>query len=499
MLKDIFERATYTPHLLCCIAIDEVDALAPKRDDKIGHKIDALTLLLSLIGGIKDVSNVYVIASTNRLNKIDEAIARRLQDKIYIGKLSNLQRVNLLKLIENNEKTGLPNHVKIMLTPKLKNLLAKLTINFSAAALESLRSRILNYFDEHQNNKRVNLLEESKLYELATKVAKDYQIKLGRYIIPKLIHDSSKKNDSSATNWSDAISQTGMNGEEAPQKDLSGRVLVDLGQTSTTIQFEKKSKNALKEIKVDIKFSNEFIPMLLDFSIKFNIDNIQLLNADTLLSASANDENAISELVNEAFEEFDKYDRSLICFDVDNIVGCIESSNDSNSKSYSIQNQRLWQTILHACKKSFDYGKWCFIISGSSFLIEQFKNKTKFPLSSDEQAKETKEYEESSKIRKCLNCDLLYLECDNRLDSCGFHEDKLVFKTERRYPITKTDLINLADSKTPEEMNSLFKNYYFSCCFKPYMESKDMGCKRKYHSDTHKHKQSCADNCIQKN
>ncbi len=238
--------------------------------------------------------------------------------------------------------------------------------------------------------------------------------------------------------------------------------------------------------------------MLLDFSIKFNIDNIQLLNTDTLLSASPNDENAISELVNEAFEEFEKYERSLICFDVDNLVGINETSSGSNSKSYSILNQRLWQTILHTCKKSFSKGKWCFIISGSPFLIEQFKSKTNFPLSSEEIANEEKEEEMQKKIRQCYNCDLLYLESDNSLNSCGYHEDSLVYKNERRYPISQTELINLASSKTPEEMNTLFKNYYFSCCYKPYMESKDSGCKRNYHSDAHKHKKNCKYDCIKK-
>lgn len=57
------------PHLLCCVAIDEIDGLAPKRDDKAGtHKIDALSVLLAVIGGIKDVPNLIILASTNRIN-----------------------------------------------------------------------------------------------------------------------------------------------------------------------------------------------------------------------------------------------------------------------------------------------------------------------------------------------------------------------------------------------------------------------------------------------
>ena len=92
LLMAIWERAKRCPHLLCCIAIDEIDALTPKRNDKAaGHKVDALSLLLSLVGGIKDIPNVYVIGSTNFKNKIDDAFSRRIEDKFFIGKLTNEQ------------------------------------------------------------------------------------------------------------------------------------------------------------------------------------------------------------------------------------------------------------------------------------------------------------------------------------------------------------------------------------------------------------------------
>ncbi len=157
--------------------------------------------------------------------------------------MSNEQRVKLLKIIEKNEATGLPNHVKINLTTEMENLIAKLTINFSAAALESLRSRILNYFDENRNNKNINSLENTILYELAIKVANDYQIKLGRFIIPELILKSSKKNNSTITDLFEAISHRSMDCKSIPLGDLSGHVLVELSQSSKTIQFEKTSEN----------------------------------------------------------------------------------------------------------------------------------------------------------------------------------------------------------------------------------------------------------------
>ena len=52
------------PHLLCCIAVDEIDSLAPKRDEKSSQsKNDALSVLLALVGGIK--VNIWSYWQTN--------------------------------------------------------------------------------------------------------------------------------------------------------------------------------------------------------------------------------------------------------------------------------------------------------------------------------------------------------------------------------------------------------------------------------------------------
>ena len=124
--------------------------MAPKRNEKSGeHKVDVLCLLLSLIGGIKDFENVFVIASTNRLNKMDEAFCRRLQVKFFVGRLDPERRLNALKKIcEENLKNGNPkfydNEGKKGHENQLEYL-KKLTTNFSGAAIESFRSRIVSY------------------------------------------------------------------------------------------------------------------------------------------------------------------------------------------------------------------------------------------------------------------------------------------------------------------------------------------------------------------
>jgi SpoVK/Ycf46/Vps4 family AAA+-type ATPase len=161
----IWERAKRCPHLLCCIAIDEIEALTPKRNDKAaGHKVDALSLLLSLVGGIKDIPNVYLIGSTNFKNKIDDAFSRRIEDNFFIRKLTNEQRVAMLKHM-TAEEANLPNHVEINFD-KISDLVAKVTTNFSGAALAALRTRLLTYFDLNRENKNIKTISEELLIDL---------------------------------------------------------------------------------------------------------------------------------------------------------------------------------------------------------------------------------------------------------------------------------------------------------------------------------------------
>lgn len=45
-----------------------------------------MSTLLALIGGIKKVVNILVIASTNRITAIDEAMLRRLSGQYFVGR-----------------------------------------------------------------------------------------------------------------------------------------------------------------------------------------------------------------------------------------------------------------------------------------------------------------------------------------------------------------------------------------------------------------------------
>jgi transitional endoplasmic reticulum ATPase len=110
---------------MCCLSIDEIDSLAPKRDeDSSEGKVDKISVLLSLIEGIKDVPNLMILCATNRLHMMDEAFLRRMSGKFFVGRPSSNARTTILKSIPPSA-----------LQSEILDDLSTATTNFSGAAV----------------------------------------------------------------------------------------------------------------------------------------------------------------------------------------------------------------------------------------------------------------------------------------------------------------------------------------------------------------------------
>ena len=74
-IRNIFKDAEENSPSI--IFIDEIDAIAPKREDVIGEvERRVVAQILALMDGLEARGNVIVIAATNRVNSIDEALRR---------------------------------------------------------------------------------------------------------------------------------------------------------------------------------------------------------------------------------------------------------------------------------------------------------------------------------------------------------------------------------------------------------------------------------------
>jgi len=129
-LRRLFEDAEKNAPAI--IFIDEIDAIAPKREESTGEvERRIVAQLLALMDGLKGRGKVIVIAATNRPDSLDPALRRggRFDREIEVGVPSRKGRLQILKI-----------HTRNMPLTKNVNLnkLADITHGFVGADIESL-------------------------------------------------------------------------------------------------------------------------------------------------------------------------------------------------------------------------------------------------------------------------------------------------------------------------------------------------------------------------
>ncbi|GAA5973739.1 hypothetical protein JCM11641_005110 [Rhodosporidiobolus odoratus] len=131
-VRQLFARARASSP--CIIFFDEIDALAPKREDNLSESsARVVNTLLTELDGLEARKQVFVIGATNRPDRIDPAMNRpgRLDKLLYVALPTPAERVEILKAVTRN--TPLAEDVDL-------NRLAgeEFTRHFSGADLSSL-------------------------------------------------------------------------------------------------------------------------------------------------------------------------------------------------------------------------------------------------------------------------------------------------------------------------------------------------------------------------
>jgi len=128
-IRDIFEEAEKNAPTI--IFIDELDAIAPKREEVTGEvERRVVSQILTMMDGLKTRGKVIVIGATNRLNAIDEALRRpgRFDREIEINVPDKEGRLSVLKI-----------HTRGMPLKKVDlSKIASVTHGFVGADLEAL-------------------------------------------------------------------------------------------------------------------------------------------------------------------------------------------------------------------------------------------------------------------------------------------------------------------------------------------------------------------------
>ncbi len=128
-LREIFEQARDTSPSI--IFIDELDSIAPKREEVTGEvERRVVAQLLTMMDGLEERGQVVVIGATNRLDAIDPALRRagRFDREIEIGVPDAADRMEILQI----HSRGMP------LEDVDLNRLAAITHGFVGADLSGL-------------------------------------------------------------------------------------------------------------------------------------------------------------------------------------------------------------------------------------------------------------------------------------------------------------------------------------------------------------------------
>ncbi|MBI2499316.1 CDC48 family AAA ATPase [Candidatus Woesearchaeota archaeon] len=129
-IREVFNEAEKSAPSI--IFIDEIDSIAPKREETYGEvERRMVSQLLTMMDGLKGRGKVVVIGATNRPNALDPALRRpgRFDREVSIGVPNKKGRLNILKIHTRN----MPLDKDVSLTK-----LADITHGFVGADLSAL-------------------------------------------------------------------------------------------------------------------------------------------------------------------------------------------------------------------------------------------------------------------------------------------------------------------------------------------------------------------------
>ncbi len=181
-LRDIFEQARESSPSI--ILIDEIDALAPKRDDVTGEvERRVVAQLLALMDGLEERGQVVVIGATNRIDAVDPALRRpgRYDRELEIGVPDLEGRKEILQIHTRNMPLE-PDYIK----EEVLESLQKINDNFdkveqeTGMTIESLKSIIEEI--KHAEDEKVREITDS-LHQNILSELKRYNVK---YILRRI-------------------------------------------------------------------------------------------------------------------------------------------------------------------------------------------------------------------------------------------------------------------------------------------------------------------------
>ncbi len=163
-LREIFQKAKESAPSI--IFIDEIDAIAPKREETFGDvEKRVVAQLLALMDGMSDRGNVVVLGATNRPDSLDPALRRpgRFDREIEIGIHNVDGRFEILKI--HTHEMPLDSDIQLKDLAKLLNGYTGADIKALSreAAMKSIRRTLTDFELENQNQVPAEILNSIRI------------------------------------------------------------------------------------------------------------------------------------------------------------------------------------------------------------------------------------------------------------------------------------------------------------------------------------------------
>jgi hypothetical protein len=373
LLKDLLTRAHKLPHLMCMIAVDEIDGLAPKRDDKSSQsKNDALNILLAYVGGAKAVKNLVFMASTNRLKMMDEAFKRRISAQFFVGR----PRPDIRALILDKVNVDLLEQgCSVTLTKNNLEDLVVWTTNFSGAALGALVSDLIVFATRALHNRPGMTFTNPMILGIVDKISQQFSLSVGAKSLASIFNEMLLRAGPSAAAADGSDDDEYMDHNNDDEDDChdnrgarnimkmqlvrsklrdkvhelyTGLIVVDLQNGLVIRETKGDHKPHNEHEKHGPRSIDELLTMCVNFATKFELDAVQMFDLDLLLNNAAYDDTKCKEIIQEKIEEMARYPTSLAIIDVDSLVGVNDSESMSSmggSTNSSASNQAMYNLV----------------------------------------------------------------------------------------------------------------------------------------------------------
>jgi transitional endoplasmic reticulum ATPase len=161
-VREVFRKARQAAP--CIIFFDEIDAIAPRRGGDFGdsHVTERLiSQLLTELDGLEILTNVIVIAATNRPDIIDPALLRpgRFDRLLYVPPPDRDSRIQIIKIHTRRKPLADDFNVEQLADHTEGYTGADIASLSSAAVMLALREYISKYKDQKEADERVQELK----------------------------------------------------------------------------------------------------------------------------------------------------------------------------------------------------------------------------------------------------------------------------------------------------------------------------------------------------